>query len=249
MRKKYGGVGTNPNENSILALPHKFTTFENIQIDKIRVSTEIMKDKVRWELRSREERDGEPWTEEWEMRQQEEKEVYRPVERRMEFSRRRVTDMPTNRDIYIPEPAEQNVETVLDNISSKVTAVANDYIRTKCDKKGNIKEGNLTPEQQRGLKSLVRRVNEKEIVVQKTDKGGDLAVNTPDNYVESLKPHFESDPEMSWEEHAKLEAKLNASSIQFARVLRVGAKWNHWPRVKSAVTSHGRPIPILSGYP
>ena len=53
---KYGGVRTNPDEDSILALPHKFTTFEKIQLDKIKVSTEILKDKVRWELRAREER-------------------------------------------------------------------------------------------------------------------------------------------------------------------------------------------------
>ena len=126
---KYGGVETNADENSVLALPHKFTTFDNIQIDKIKVSTEIMKDKVRWELRSREEREGEAWTEEWEVRQQEEKEVFRPVEKKMEFSRRRVTDMPTNRDIHIPDPADQNVETVLDNISSKINAVANNYTK------------------------------------------------------------------------------------------------------------------------
>ena len=246
---KYGGVQTNEDEDSVLALPHKFTTFEKIQLDKIKVSTEIMKDKVRWELRAREEREQRPWNEEWEFQQQDEKEVFRPDERKMEFSRRRVTDMPTNRDINIPEPAEQNIETVLDNISSKVNAVANNYIKTKCDKRGNILEQNLKPEQQRGLKSLVKRVNEKEIIVQKTDKGGDLALNTPENYIESLKPHFESDPCLSWDEHSKLESELNACSIQFARVLRVGAKWKHWPRVKSAVISHSGPIPILSGYP
>ena len=54
---------------------------------------------------------------------------------------------------------------------------------------------------------------------------------------------------MSWEDHGKLEAELNACTIQFARVLRVGAKWGHWSRVKSAVTSHFGPIPLLSGYP
>ena len=95
----------------------------------------------------------------------------------------------------------------------------------------------------------MKRVGEKEIVVQKTDKGGDLALNSPENYIESLKPHFESDPDLSWEDHSKLESELNACSIQFARVLRVGAKWRHWPRVKSAVISHSGPIPILSGYP
>ena len=150
---KYGGVQTNADEDSILALPHKFTTYEKIQLDKIKVSTEIMKDKVRWELRARE---GEPWSEEWEFEQQDEKEVFRPNERRLEFSRRRVTDMPTNRDIRIPDPVEPNIETVLDNISCRVNTVANDYIKRRCDKKGNILERNLKPEEQRGLKSLIK---------------------------------------------------------------------------------------------
>ena len=55
----------------------------------------------------------------------------------------------------------------------------------------------------------MKRVNEKEIVVQKTDKGGDLALNTPENYIETMKPHFDSDPNLSWEDHAKLEGELN----------------------------------------
>ena len=102
------------------------------------------------------------------------------------------------------------------------------------DKKGNILQRNLKPEEQRGLRSLAKKVREKELIVQKTDKAGDLALNSHENYLESLRPHFHSDPDLSWEDHAKLESELNACSIQFARVLRVGAKWGHWPRVKSA---------------
>ena len=230
-------------------MPHKFTTFEPIRVDKIKVSTEIMKDKIRWELRSREEREDRPWTEDMEFKEQDEKEVFRPEERRMEFSRRRVTDMPTNRFIHIPNPAAPAIETVLDNISCRVDTLTTAYIQRKCDKKGNIIEKNLDQQQQRGLRSLLKRVNEKEIIVQKTDKGGDLALNTPENYIETMKPHYESDPNLSWDDHAKLEAELNACTIQFARVLRVGAKWGHWSRVKSAVTSHYGPIPLLSGYP
>ena len=137
---KYGGVQTNADEDALLALPHKFTTFENIQMDKIKVSTEIMKDKIRWELRTREEREDSPWTEEWEFQQQEEKEVYRPQEKKMEFSRRRVTDMPTNRFVHIPNPGEPEAETVLDKISCRVNTVAKAFIQEKCDKKGNILE-------------------------------------------------------------------------------------------------------------
>ena len=84
---KYGGAMSSADEDSVLALPHKFTVFESIKMDKIKVSTEILKDKVRCELRSRGEREDAPWTEEWEFEQQEEKEVFRPDERKMEFSR------------------------------------------------------------------------------------------------------------------------------------------------------------------
>ena len=45
-------------------------------MDKFKVSVEIMKDKIQWELIVREEREDSPWTEEWEFQQQEEKEVY-----------------------------------------------------------------------------------------------------------------------------------------------------------------------------
>ena len=83
---------------------------------------------------------------------------------------------------------------------------------------------NLNQQQQRGLQSLSKGVNEKEVIVHRTDKGGNLALNTPANYIETMKPHFDSDPNLSWEDHAKLEAELNACTIQFARVLRVGAK-------------------------
>ena len=162
-------------------------------------------------MRAREEREGRPWNEEWEFQQQDEKEVFRPDEKKMEFARRRVTDMPTNRDIRIPDPAEPNIETVLDNISCKVITVANNYIKNKCDNKGNILHRNLKPDEQRGLRSLMKKVREKELIVQKTDKGGDLALNSTENYLDSLRPHFQSDPDLSWDDHAKLESELNAS--------------------------------------
>ena len=110
--------------------------------------------------------------------------------------------------------------------SNKINEVTAKYIKEKCDKNGNIIESNLNPNQQKGLKSLKKSIREKGIVAQTTDKGGDMAVNTPENYIETMKPHTR-DPEISWEEHKKLEAEVNAYTIQFARVLRVGAKWNH----------------------
>ena len=157
--------------------------------------------------------------------------------------------MPTNRFIIIPDPVAQGIETVLDHVSHRVIGVANEYIKNKCDNHGNIQESNLTPEQQQGLKSLVKKVKDKEIIVQQTDKGGDLALYNLETYLAAMVTHTNPDPEISWDDHSKLESSLNASTIQTARILMVGAKWKHWSRVKSAVTSHDGPIPLLSGLP
>ena len=76
---KYGGVETTKEEDSILNLPSKFTTFEPITKDKLEVALSMAMTKARWELKARRERgEGEEqvWTEEWEAEQQEGKTVY-----------------------------------------------------------------------------------------------------------------------------------------------------------------------------
>ena len=129
---RYGGILTTKEEDTITTLPHKFTTYEKIDIDKIKVSTEIMKDNIRWEVRERDGREGAARTEDWEFLQQEEKEVYRPAENKLDFQRRRVTNMPTNRFINISDPVAQGIKTVLDNISHRVIGAAQQYIKNKC---------------------------------------------------------------------------------------------------------------------
>ena len=123
------------------------------------------------------------------------------------------------------------------------------YPSPTSDNKGNILHSNLTPEKKKGPKSLVERVKQKEIVVQKNDKGGDLALYNPETFVAAMEIHHSRDSEVSWEDHNELELELNASTIQTARILRVGEKWNHWARVKSAVVSHAGPISLIYGYP
>ena len=59
-------------------------------------------------------------------------------------------------------------------------------------KEGEKKSGsNLSKEQKRGLRKLRKRVKNKEIVCFQTDKSGIISVDTPENYIESMKPHLE----------------------------------------------------------
>ena len=55
-------------------------------------------------------------------------------------------DMPTNRFVYIPNPAGPEMEIVWDNISRSNT-VAKAYIQEKCDKKDNVLKKNLNQQQ------------------------------------------------------------------------------------------------------
>ena len=63
-----------------------------------------------------------------------------------------------------------------------------------------------------------------------------------------MKPHFESDPEQTWEQRRKLEDQVNAQTIQMGRILRIGEKWGHWERVKSTLICHFSAAPLLQGY-
>ena len=63
----YGGSSISGNQKSILSLPPKFTTYEQISDTAMEVEMEVMNCKLRWEMMSRDERGGEEWSEGWEM--------------------------------------------------------------------------------------------------------------------------------------------------------------------------------------
>ena len=177
---KYGGVETTQEEDSILNLPSKFTTFEPITTDKLEVDLSMAITKARWELEARRERgEGEEqvWTEEWEAEQQEEKTIYNAVEHKMDFSKRRVTDLNTCRSVTVPKAGPAAEEVILANMVAKSMDCVNKYIKEECDKKGFPKKSNLSDENFKGLKSLSERTKSKEIVVTSTDKSGRLSTS------------------------------------------------------------------------
>ena len=235
-------------EKQVLSLPPKFTKYEDITVSKINASAEALACKLRWEQMERNQREeGESLNEEEEWEKVQAKTVLDEENGTMRFSNRRVTDMKTNRRITIPDTMDENMEIVLANMKSRVVAVGKDYIRKNCDSKGHIKATNLKPEEEVGIKKLLKRIDDEEILVQATDKSGQLAVITPESYISSMQPHIEGNPEISWEDKMSLERELNGHSLQLGCSLKIGDKWNHWPRVKRALRNKFCHIPVLSG--
>ena len=70
---KYGTVVTSAEEDSLLSLPAKFSTYQAITLEKVEVALQVSMAKARWELQSRKERgEGEAeeeqeWSEDWEL--------------------------------------------------------------------------------------------------------------------------------------------------------------------------------------
>ena len=80
------------------------------------------------------------------------------------------------------------------------------------------------------------------------DKSGKMSVTTPENYIESMQPHIQNDMVLiSWDEKCNIEKKLNCHCLQLGCILKIGEKWNHWPRVKKALKNQYCHIPVLYG--
>ena len=127
--------------------------------------------------------------------------------------------------------------------------VTKQYLQ-KCDKKGLPIVKNISKVEREGIKEMKEA---KEEVYLCTDKSGGLAANKKEFYVEAMQPHVSMDPVITWEEQCGLERRMTGHTLQFARLLRLGEKWDnngtHWARVKNALRTKFCLAPPVSGYP
>ena len=138
----------------------------------------------------------------------------------------RAPDLPFNQKITLPKSVNENTELKMQNLKGDLKKI------TKEVKSEVASDSNLTSEQQRGVKSLIRRVKEKEIAVFQTDKPGRFSIDTPENYRESVRPHVGVDVEVDRCKHKEIEKVLNAHGISRTRILATGQFIGHEDRIK-----------------
>ena len=90
---------------------------------------------------------------------------------------------------------------------------AQQYIDKNCDSNGNIKKQNVGDDFVEGIKSLKRRVSNKELLVVPTEKSGRAAVQKPESYVASMEAHVSDNPVISLSDRASIERNLNGHTI------------------------------------
>ena len=72
--------------------------------------------------------------------------------------------------------------------------------RENVDKKNNEQETNLTNEEKDGLKSLMKKIEDRSVIIMKTDKSSRFVATTEEEYLKMGRVHTMRDKKISrWE--------------------------------------------------
>ena len=158
------------------------------------------------------------------------------------YSKKRVSDLKGNSHVILPGKSKNfDQEANLEMLRTEMMACYREYWGKNCDERGRQKS-NLTKEEERGLKSLKKRVKEGEIAVMQTDKSGRFAVIGVGEYLRAGGKHTAKDEEVGWEVIKSTQAELNGHMSMFIKFCRIGESWNHGKRVRETMINQSMSI-------
>ena len=230
----------------VLQLPPKTAVFPKVTLKDVQIEVvKAVEVKARWELMSREERERSGQTREEALEEERaETQVHNTQEGILSLHKMRVTNLPTNKEIFLPDKRPEREEAGLRAFGTEMIEVARKYIKENVDKSGNPRERNLTATQEAGLKDIQSLISQNHVVT-KTDKSDRLCLLTEQYYIQTGESHVESDIVKTREEIEKNEDILNCHALQMCRILGLCDGQNCARRLKSAILNQNTMPPSL----
>ena len=219
----YGGIELNENENNILSLPPKFAVHEKVNTEEASVAIEKGMSKLRWEITKQSNTH---------MNINNSKHYYDFTNKTFDFRHMRATDLPFNKRVHLPPPMNERSEIEAQALKTEMIEATEEYI-----KEHNEIWTNLSKNQKAGLKSLLKKVKENNIIIQQTDKSKRFSVDTPENYRDASKEHVDKDKTIQKEEYDKMVKEINAHAIFWVRMTKARIYKNNTDRIKRNMTS------------
>ena len=130
------------------------------------------------------------------------RENFNPETKSQNYKKLRATDVKNNQRVYLPDPRPVKEEADLRYRGSVIDKVVKEYT------KNNKKTCNLTPSEQRGIKSLQKRSKTGELIVYPTDKSMKNAITTKESYKRQGDAHVAGDKVVTWEEVEKSQREV-----------------------------------------
>ena len=100
-----------------------------------------------------------------------------------------------------------------------------------------------------GKKEIEDGIRNKGWVLYRTDKSGKAVLDTKENYIEAMKPHFQGDKECEAKDVIRDEKVLSNHSRTWNKIFNIGGNAGQGQKEKcsNALTAKYAGIPILSG--
>ena len=239
------GVDLDENEKAFLKLPKCMADFPKLEKEQMYTDIHVAAAKVRLDFKQKQNNDGEDLTEKENNEEIKSRMVFDLETKELDFSNRRVTDMKTCRRVYVPGPMNKHENKLQLLVGQLENAVDLECERMNSFPRDGESKSVYSVQQQAGRKSLLGRQNEGELVLLESDKSGNVVAVSTELFMKKMEPHIKDDEVVEMKEVREKESLMNATALQFSRVLNMGVGLDQEDRVKEAVTSANAKIPVL----
>ena len=244
--KIIGDIELSKEEEKVLKLHPKFCIVEKIKVIDFEQEQETSLAKLRMEFRKQEE--NENLTPE-EIKNCEEfearcRQIYDPETREFDARKKKATDLQECNRVTLPKPLSAENEAKLELRKTTQTQIFKEWL-DKNTNKNHEQKSNLTPDEQKGLKSLQTRIKKGELIVIKTDKSSKFAVTNQENYIKMGQDHVANDKIINRQELIELEETLNGHSRIWAHMWGYGKDHKHFDRILTSKITHSENLANL----
>jgi len=191
----------------------------------------------------------------------------------VDFTKLLPSDYKLNRNISLPKPLPKPQEMECEFIREGLRDVFRKYkelmesrMKQKRDKKNKNKNKNrnninknivknnkdenyipnLTAAQNRGLKSILKKIKAGHLVVCPTDKSGRLAVLTREQYIQAGKVHTQSDKRINWKQVKTIQENVNDHMWWYSNIFKMSESTNQNDRMTKNIIDHGHEVCNMS---
>ena len=244
------GVELSDDERAVLRLHTKFSVIQFLQENGFEFEQELAYAKIRMERRrdleeaanekedlsgSKEGEEEPPLLDEEEKREEEEaklRQTFNPIEKVFDDRKRRVTDLQECTRVTLPKPLPVVEEALIEIRRDIHDRIYYEHLRDFTKMGEQI--ANMTEEEIRGLKSILKRIRAGELLVIKTDKSGRFCIVTVEDYLHMGKVHTDKDVMIGRVKVIEIEKTLNGHAISWVKIFNSGQDHGHGDRIMSS---------------
>ena len=259
----FSDINLDHDEISVLKRRPEFAIYDSLDRTKLREEMNLALTKVRWDRRSRDDKDQDsmpdpsPGSQEEKLKLAQEEEdrmedaksrlIYHDVSNTVNMGARRATDMRHNQRLHLPQPRPPSEEAVLGARLEVWVGASDKYVADNCLPGGAPKTHNMDAASRIGLTKLKKRVQAGDIVVIPADKGSQFTVSSQESFARQGASHTTKDSKISHKQLDQIQARMNALSRGLAKVSGIGACWGekNTARCWNNLTSDSCVAPLL----